>query len=148
ASATRDGIRTAFFKYVNGTAVQPDDRIIVFFAGHGHTVRGNRGGETGFLIPVDGKIDDLATLVRWDDLTSNAELIAAKHIFFLMDACYGGLALFRKTLTPGSKRFLGNMLRRYSRQVLTAGKADEPVADSGGPRPGHSVFTGHVLDIL
>jgi Caspase domain len=147
AAATRDGIRTAFFKYVHGADVQPDDRIIVFFAGHGHTVRGRRG-ETGFLIPVDGKIDELATLVRWDDLTSNAELIGAKHIFFLMDACYGGLALSRKTVPPGSMRFLKDMLQRYSRQVLTAGKADEPVADAGGPRAGHSVFTGHVLDLL
>jgi hypothetical protein len=40
------------------------------------------------------------------------------------------------------------MLQRYSRQVLTAGKADEAVADSGGPRPGHSIFTGHLLDAL
>jgi uncharacterized caspase-like protein len=56
AAATREGIRTAFFKYVQGADVQPDDRIIVFFAGHGHTVRGRRG-ETGFLIPVDGKLD-------------------------------------------------------------------------------------------
>lgn len=40
------------------------------------------------------------------------------------------------------------MLKRYSRQVLTAGKADEAVADSGGPRPNHSIFTGHLLDAL
>jgi hypothetical protein len=64
-----------------------------------------------------------------------------------MDACYGGLAITR-TLSPGSGRFLKDMLQRYSRQVLTAGKADETVADSGGPRPGHSIFTGHLLDAL
>lgn len=32
--------------------------------------------------------------------------------------------------------------------MLTAGKADETVADSGGPRSGHSIFTGHLLDAL
>lgn len=37
---------------------------------------------------------------------------------------------------------------RYSRQVLTAGKANEIVADSGGPIPGHSVFTGHFIEAL
>jgi hypothetical protein len=147
AAATRDGIRSAYFKYIHADDVQPNDRIIVFFAGHGHTVRGYRR-ETGFLIPVDGNIGDLATLVRWDELTSNGELIKAKHIFFLMDACYGGLALSRKAIPPGSMRFLRDMLQRYSRQVLTAGKADEPVADAGGPRAGHSVFTGHLLDVL
>lgn len=40
------------------------------------------------------------------------------------------------------------MLQRYARQVLTAGKQDEVVADGGGPRPGHSVFTGHLLNAL
>jgi hypothetical protein len=45
-------------------------------------------------------------------------------------------------------RFLKDMLQRYSRQVLTAGKADELVADLGGPKPNHSIFTGHVLMAL
>jgi hypothetical protein len=120
---------------------------MVFFAGHGHTVSGRRG-ETGFLVPVDGRADDLASLIRWDELTRNADLIDAKHMLFLMDACYGGLALTRTTIPPGSMRFLKDMLQRYSRQVLTAGKADEVVADAGGTRAGHSIFTSHVLDAL
>jgi hypothetical protein len=40
------------------------------------------------------------------------------------------------------------MLQRYSRQVLTAGKADEVVADAGGPIPNHSVFTDHFIQGL
>ncbi len=101
-------------------------------------------GEIGFLVPYDGKIEDLSTLIRWDDFTRNAELIHAKHIFFIMDACYGGLAITR-FLPAGSVRYLKDMLNRYTRQVLTAGKADEQVADGGGPIPGHSIFTGHFL---
>ena len=66
-----------------------DDRIVVFFAGHGLTRPGFRG-EVGFLVPVDGDTDDLSSLIRWDDLTRNAELIIAKHVLFMMDACYGG----------------------------------------------------------
>src|SRR5205085_7845529 len=136
--ATIEAIRNRFFAYTK-EVVEPDDRIIVFFAGHGHTVHGNRG-EVGFLVPVDGRPDDFNSLVRWDELTRNADLIPAKHILFLMDACYGGLALVRGPST-GSMRFMGDMLRRHARQVLTAGKADETVADGGGVRPGHSIFT-------
>ena len=69
-------------------------------------------------------------------------------MLFLMDSCYGGLALTRTSIPPGSARFLKDMLQRYSRQVLTAGKADEVVADSGGTRSGHSIFTSHLLDGL
>ncbi len=126
--------------------MNPDDRVLVFFAGHGETITGNRG-EVGYLVPVDGDCDKLATLIRWDELTRNADLMPAKHVLFIMDACYGGLAV-KRHVSPGSRRFLKDMLRRYSRQVLTAGKADEMVADEGGPRPGHSIFTGHFLDGL
>lgn len=143
--ATRDKTISAYLQFTK-EHVTSEDRIIVFFAGHGYTKTGNRG-EIGYLVPVDGITDDLATLIRWDDFTRNAELIPAKHILFIMDACYGGLALTRY-VPSGSMRFLKNMLQRYSRQVLTAGKADEVVADSGGPRPGHSIFTGHLLDAL
>jgi hypothetical protein len=38
------------------------------------------------------------------------------------------------------------MYQRFSRQVITAGKADEAVADTGGPLPNHSVFTGHLIE--
>ena len=145
--ATRSEILRVFMEYAQDSNVGDDDRIVVFFAGHGHTVQARRG-ETGFLVPVDGDLSDLSTLIRWDELTRNADLIPAKHMFFAMDACYGGLALTRSPLSAGSMRFLRDMLQRFSRQVLTAGKADETVADANGPRPGHSIFTGHLLDAL
>ena len=146
--ATGTAIRDAYMEFTSeGTMVSPNDRIIFFYAGHGHTVTGNRG-EIGYLVPVDGKIDRLASLLRWDEFTRNAELIPAKHVLFVMDACYGGLAAVTRGLRPGSMRFLKDMLQRFSRQVLTAGKADEVVADAGGPLRGHSVFTGHLIQAL
>jgi uncharacterized caspase-like protein len=98
-------------------------------------------------VPYDGNPEKLATLIRWDELTRNADLITAKHILFIMDACYGGLAITR-ALKPGTMRFQKDMLMRPARQVLTAGKADEVVADLGGPLPNHSVFTGHLIEAL
>lgn len=125
--------------------VGSDDRVLFFFAGHGLTRAGHRG-DIGFLVPVDGRIENLQSLVRWDDLTRMADLIPAKHVLFVMDACYGGLAVTRSA--RGTHRFLKDILSRFARQVLAAGKADQVVADAGGPRPGHSVFTGHLLDAL
>jgi len=143
--ATRSKILDSFLKLAKDD-IGPNDRIFMFFAGHGYTQTGRRG-EVGYLVPVDGDLSNLASLIRWDELTRNADLIAAKHILFIMDACYGGLAITR-LIKPGSMRFLKNMLQRFTRQVITAGKADEVVADSGGPIPGHSVFTGHLLQGL
>jgi hypothetical protein len=144
--ATVAAIRHAFGRFSDQDRVGLDDRIVIFFAGHGTTRRGVRG-EVGFLVPHDADLRDPGTLLRWDDLTRNAELIPAKHMLFVMDACYGGLAVTR-AMGAGSARFVHDMLKRYSRQVLTAGKADETVADAGGPIEGHSVFTGHLLQGL
>ena len=143
--ASRENIMCSYLEYSNDI-VTADDRILFFFAGHGMTKPGRRG-EIGYLIPADGDSANLATLIRWDDITRNAEVIPAKHMVFLMDACYGGLAVTR-SIPAGSSRFLNDMLMRYSRQVLTAGKSDEVVADSGGPIPNHSIFTGHLLQAL
>jgi uncharacterized caspase-like protein len=143
--ATKTDIMRAYFR-LTSPDVGLDDRVVIFFAGHGHTKTGIRG-EVGYLVPYDAQLDDLSTLIRWDELTRNADLIRAKHMLFIMDACYGGLALTR-SLPAGSARLLKDMMLRYARQVLTAGKADELVADAGGPLPGHSVFTGHLIQGL
>lgn len=145
AEAGRRDIMSAYLSY-GQAATAPNDRLLVFFAGHGFTCSGSRG-EIGFLLPHDGNPADLSTLIRWDELTYSAELIKAKHLLFVMDACYGGLIL-QRSISAGSMRFLKDMLLRPVRQVITAGKADQVVADSGGPRPSHSVFTGYFLDAL
>lgn len=141
--ATKTRVLETFLAY---EALGRDDRLLVFFAGHGLSVEGHRG-PVGYLIPVDGKPEDKSSLIRWDDLTRNAELIPAKHILFIMDACYSGLAILRG-IGLGEQRFVSDMLQRFSRQVITAGKADQPVADGGGPTGQNSIFTGHLLEGL
>lgn len=145
SEASRDRIFKVFLDLALDNT-NANDRLLFFFAGHGHTIRSSRG-EIGYLVPYDGDPSSLSTLIRWDDLTKNADLIKAKHILFIMDACYGGLAITR-ALQPGTMRFVKDMMLRPARQVITAGKADEIVADAGGPRANHSVFTGHLLDAL
>jgi hypothetical protein len=142
--ATRADILSAYLKYES--TADANSRLLVFFAGHGFT-KPTAIREIGFLLPYDGRTNDLSTLIRWEDFTLNAELIPSKHMFFVMDACYGGL-IFSRAVSAGSVRFLKDMMIRSVRQALTAGKQDEPVADGGGPRLGHSMFTGYLLDGL
>jgi hypothetical protein len=133
-------------KFLGYESLNSDDRLIVFFAGHGTTVQTQKGA-VGYLIPVDGDPKDKSTLIRWDDLTRNADIIPAKHVLFIMDACYSGLAIQRSS-SAGERRFVTDMLQRRSRQVITAGKADETVADGGGPAGNNSIFTGYLLQGL
>jgi uncharacterized caspase-like protein len=141
--ATRGKIMESFLSF---DKIGQDDRLFVFFAGHGATVEGQRG-PVGYLVPVDGQLGNKSMLIRWDDLTRNAEVIPAKHVLFVMDACYSGLAMQRAS-TVGEQRFVTDMLQRFSRQVITAGKADQTVADGGGPTGTNSIFTAHLLEGL
>ena len=60
-----------------------------------------------------------------------------------MDSCYSGLAITRGQSTGN---YIKEMSKRTARQMLTAGGADEEVADNG-PN-GHSVFTWTLLQGL
>lgn len=143
--ATKQAILDQYLKLTE-LASNPDDRVLIFFAGHGLTKEGLKG-PVGYLAPVDGSPDNISSLIRWDELTRNADLIPAKHILFVIDACYSGL-ITQRVVTPGSARFVKDMLQRLSRQVITAGKADETVADGGGPSSQNSIFTGYLIEGL
>lgn len=143
-----DATRLNIFKAL--TKIQEEsiknDRVVFFFAGHGYTRVGVRG-PVGYLIPTDGDTSNLGSLITFNDLIRTSELISAKHMGFIMDVCYGGVML-KRTVPPGTQRFLRDMMQRYSRQVITAGKADEPVDDGGGPGGLNSIFTGHLIEGL
>lgn len=140
--ADKKNIMDAYYEMAKNTC--NDDTLLIFYAGHGSTYQAGLN-DKGYLIPYDGTEENLNTLISWNSLTTDSDLFKAKHIFYIMDACYSGLALQRNSV--GSKRFLKDMLRRYSRQVLTAGKADQTVKDSGG-KNNNSIFTSYLLDAL
>ncbi len=106
------------------------------------------GRDLGYIVPVEAAMKSFhsqaISMTAFQDIN---EAIPAKHVFYLMDACYGGLALTRggsPTFDP--RKYLREVTARPARQVLTAGGADEVVAD-GGPG-GHSIFTWTVLQGL
>ena len=69
-----------------------NDRVVFYFAGHGDTATlGLEGGDMGFLIPADGDAEDLyLTAIPMDELKRISDWSKAKHMLFLVDACYGG----------------------------------------------------------
>jgi len=147
--ATRNGILAAFHDLAErgkngGGGVQPNDRVFVFFAGHGATRKLSSGRDLGYLIPYDADPDNIATdAIPMTEMQNIAESLSAKHELFVMDACYSGLGLTRG---GANAAFLRDNGRRLGRQMLTAGGADQMVAD-GGPN-GHSVFTWTLLQGL
>jgi uncharacterized caspase-like protein/peptidoglycan/xylan/chitin deacetylase (PgdA/CDA1 family) len=144
AQATRSGILAAFNDGLARSGVKKNDRIFVFFAGHGATRKLSSGRDLGYIVPVDSDPSQVASdAIPMTEIQNIAESLTAKHVLFVMDACYSGLGLTRGAAVGN---FLRDNARRTGRQMLTAGGADQLVAD-GGPN-GHSVFTWTLLQGL
>lgn len=148
--ATREKILAALGdNLADGRKVTKDDRVFVFFAGHGVTRKLPSGKSQGFIVPVDAAAESFQSqAISMTNLQDASDAIPAKHVFFVMDACYSGLALTRGGAVGGGDRtqYLMEITRRQAREVLTAGGGDEQVADNGPG--GHSIFTWTLLQGL
>ncbi|TCS43019.1 polysaccharide deacetylase family protein [Reinekea marinisedimentorum] len=124
--------------------VKPNDRVFVFYAGHGMTRVLPSGRNLGYIIPFDAELDKFhSKSISMTHLQDFSDMIPAKHVYFVMDSCYSGIALTRSGGQQVRSKYLEEISSRQARQILTAGGADQEVAD-GGPG-GHSVFTWSLL---
>jgi hypothetical protein len=120
-----------------------DDRVFIFFAGHGQTQDLPSGGKDGYIIPVDGDLDNYySTAISMQQLQRLADRIRAKHMFYAMDACFSGLLLQLRGEALNEPP--GELTTVPARQVLTAGAEGEKVAETGG----HGLFTKSLLSGL
>ncbi len=93
SDATRDAILGYLIDDLAKTG--PDDRVLVYFAGHGVTRRAADGSEIGLLLPVGFDPEHYSSAIEMDHLVDQSKYIPAKHILFVLDACFSGLAITR-----------------------------------------------------
>jgi hypothetical protein len=146
--ATRENILKAFDKLMDTRRVAKDDRVFIYFGGHGIT-RAVAGKDKGYIMPVDGVMDKYASsAISTDQLHEFQEAIPAKHVFFAMDACYSGTIFTRgiglkgEIFTSKSEAIL-KFTSRKARIAITAGSKDEQVVDLSDQ--GISVFSFYFL---
>ena len=138
--ATKQNIIEAFSDIT--TKAEESDRVLIYFAGHGDTDDLPEGGEMGYLLPVDGDNDNLfVTSIAMDDLKRISLMSKAKHLLYLIDACYGGLLTIgaRGLDSKTTPNYIEKITKNKSRQIITAGGRGEPVIEKS--EWGHSAFT-------
>src|SRR5262249_18051219 len=115
---------------------------------HGATRKLPSGKEMGYIVPVDAEAEaSQAKSISMAQLQEFCELIPAKHLYFVVDSCYSRPALTRSGgALSKSTNYLEEITKRMARQILTAGGADQQVADNGPG--GHSIFTWTLLQGL
>jgi len=137
--ATKQNIIQAFSDITN--KAKERDRVIIYFAGHGQTMDLPEGGEMGYLLPVDGNEDLFVSAIAMDDLKHISLMSKAKHLLYLIDACYGGIAAIgsRGLDINTTPNYIEKITKNKARQIITAGGRGEKVIEKA--EWGHSAFT-------
>jgi len=138
AQATKRGIEAAFEKLSD---LAKDDRLLIFFAGHGETAQLAKGSEEGFLVPYDANRRRLVqTGIAMRDIDRLGERLPPKHILFVLDACHAGFAFVGfRDIEPEEKgdAYYRAVTAKPVVQVLTAGETGQKAAE----RDGQGLFT-------
>jgi hypothetical protein len=128
-----DAFRTFQAKYGH----KKNNRILMFFSGHGYT---NPNNGFGYIVPVDAKNPDLfpddfyEKAVPITMLDNLAREMTVRHALFLFDSCFSGSIFGTKTTLPppiigidavSRSRFFTGQAFEPIRQFMTAGSAGE-----------------------
>jgi len=126
--------------------VGKNDRVIIFFAGHGQTEQLPDDSQMGYIVPVDADTGNIfSTAISMDQVRIFSRRLKAKHVLYLIDSCYAGLGLTRAGSIPASEKdYLRKITTRKAHQMLVAGGKGELAHEEGS----HGVFTKYVLEAL
>ncbi len=142
--------------------IEPDDRVLFYFAGHGIALDGldNAEGPAGYLVPQDARLDDSSTLLPMQQLHDALVQLPCRHLLIILDCCFAGTfrwaGLHRDAVR--SQRMYRERYERFTsgcaQQVITSAAYDEKALDSlyrfgqRGQREGHSPFANLLLKAL
>lgn len=138
-AATRAGILKEL-EQVLPDLLDERDLLVVFFAGHGATLAGE-----GYLVARDSDADPARTAISLTRLRDAALALRNKHTVYLIDACFSGLMVQRRTFAQADdSTFWEATARDRIVQLLTAGQHEEPAIE----REGWGLFTRALHDGL
>jgi hypothetical protein len=100
-----------------------NDNLLIFYAGHGKVKKVNGTIVSGYIIPSDAKNGNFNTYIRGEEIREPFKYSEARHILFVMDACFAG-ALTRSGMDD-AKQYIQDEYRLKSRKMLTSGNLEE-----------------------
>jgi len=137
AKATLTAMRHEIDEWLPSVA-RPDDRVLIYFAGHGFIYRGK-----GYLAPSDVDRANIETTgYPMDELGQViGGKIQAKNKVLLTDACHSG------AITPEDTQNLNHALADLNQSLflMTASRDREQSFESPDLGGGHGVFTYYVV---
>ena len=130
---TGEAFKTRVDRFINNYGYGANNRLLIYFAGHGHTQKSNDGRDLGYIIPVDAPLpekDDIGfrrKAISMDTIQAYARQIEAKHALFVFDSCFSGKLISRDKITIPP--VIQENVAYPVRQFITAGAANQSVPD-------------------
>lgn len=147
-SATKDSIEYYLKDYFVKRA-GPEDRLLVYFGGHGDTYE-SFTSKQGYICPYETDKDRLpSTGISMTSIKEYNAILNPKHIYYVLDCCFSGTAFLRGAPPnlPPTEKYYEKFFASKSRLALSAGESDELVEDVG-PDGKYSPFTYYFLEAL
>lgn len=116
-------------------------RILIYFAGHGHTLTEN-GSRTGYIVLKNAKdpSKDLNGFkngsLKIDYFSDKAKAASARHTLFVFDSCFAGSIFQSMRSIPD---YAAEMIKKKAREFITSGTDSQQVPDE-------SVFRHRFID--
>ena len=121
-------LRDALRRFFALKGANPEARLFLWFAGHGHTEYGE-----GYIVPADapapGSPEFLLSALHMGDLGTLARIARSKHVLAVFDSCFAGTIFTAQRARPPAA--ITRAAVQPVRQFLTSGDADQKVSDDG-----------------
>ncbi|GHU08227.1 hypothetical protein FACS1894151_03770 [Spirochaetia bacterium] len=130
ANSTR--LKAGIEAFFNHHGYDEDTRLIVYYAGHGHTLRLGAARDMGYIVPTDAPNparDERGFQQRaipMQQFDTWAKMITSRHVLFMFDSCFSGSVFATSRAAPG---IIDYKISQPVRQFIAAGAADETVPD-------------------
>ncbi len=130
---TNDVLFNGVKKFLDDYGYEYENRLLIYFAGHGHTQKLPDGREFGYIIPADAPLPNKSIIefqkkaVSMDTIQFLAKQAQSKHILFVFDSCFSGKLISR----DGARipAFIRESVATPVRQFITSGTANQTVPD-------------------
>lgn len=114
-NATRNEITKELDRLLD--IVQPDDNVLIFYAGHGYW---DERLQQGYWFPSDAKRDNRGTWLPNSDIKDYIKAFRAKHTLLITDACFSG-SIFKTREAFTATVANQELYKLPSRKAMTSG---------------------------
>ena len=132
---TGNELKRSFNRLIAGPGRDSQKAILVWFSGHGYTLKQFDGTPSGYLVPSDApdpESDEVGFRGKAMDMASIEQIsksILSKHVLMVFDSCFSG-SLFTVSRALKPSPYIQMKTLKPVRQFITAGQADEKVPDN------------------